>query len=99
MIAPITPHMAEEIYYHMQGIPGDKAGGKSIFTEIWTPLVSVVKLLIDISRAHILLKISKQSKSPDNHLWLDDSIERDMTCLLQMRDALNGLLEQARGDK
>ena len=56
--------MAEEIYYHMQGVPGDKAGGKSIFTEIWTPLVSVVELQIDIYRAHILLKIPNSQRVP-----------------------------------
>ena len=58
--------MAEEIYYHMQGVSGDKAGGKSIFTEIWTPLVSVVQLQVDIYRAHILLKfqIVKESRQP-----------------------------------
>ena len=58
--------MAEEIYYHMQGVPSDKAGGKSVFTEIWTPLVSVVELLIDIYRAHVLLKIQivKDSRQP-----------------------------------
>ena len=54
--------MAEEIYYHMQGVSGDKTGGKSVFTEIWTPLVSVVELQIDIYRAHILLKFSNSQR-------------------------------------
>lgn len=38
MIAPITPHLAEEIFYHSQGI-GEKEESPSLFTRQWIPMV------------------------------------------------------------
>lgn len=42
MIAPITPHMAEEVYFHMQGAVGERSEGTSVFSEVWVPLVSQI---------------------------------------------------------
>ncbi|KAL5514197.1 hypothetical protein ACEPAG_2285 [Sanghuangporus baumii] len=39
MLAPITPHLAEEIFYYRNGAQAEKSEGPSIFSNPWRPLM------------------------------------------------------------
>ena len=47
LIAPITPHLAEEIYHHAHGGGEDVATRRSVFTKRWEPLVCSPRLFYD----------------------------------------------------
>lgn len=42
MLAPITPHLAEEIFYYRNGAQTEKSEGPSVFSEPWRPLVRLL---------------------------------------------------------
>lgn len=46
MLAPLTPHLAEEIFYYRNGGVGDKSEGPSAFTQKWTLMVCHLDFLI-----------------------------------------------------
>jgi len=39
VMAPVVPHLAEEIHHSLEGGQGDKSAGLSVFTKAWQPLV------------------------------------------------------------
>ena len=41
MLAPIVPHLAEEIFYYRNGAQKEKSEGPSVFTSRWIPLVRI----------------------------------------------------------
>ncbi|KAI5121814.1 hypothetical protein M0805_009806 [Coniferiporia weirii] len=43
MMAPLTPHLAEEIFYHQYGAIGEKSEGLSVFTKLWEPLAKAAE--------------------------------------------------------
>ncbi|THH08957.1 hypothetical protein EW145_g2354 [Phellinidium pouzarii] len=43
MLAPITPHLAEEVYFYVSGASGPKQDGLSVFTKRWVPLSDEIK--------------------------------------------------------
>ena len=44
ILAPIAPHLAEEIYYYEQGGKGDKGDGLSVFSRTWKQLVGGISI-------------------------------------------------------
>ncbi|KAI9432988.1 tRNA synthetases class I-domain-containing protein [Lactarius indigo] len=73
IIAPVLPHLAEEIHSTLHGRPtAEISNGSSVFTKTWVPLSSE---------------------------WHDPTAGKEMTQLLQVRSAVLGLLEQARGKR
>lgn len=73
IIAPVLPHLAEEIHSTLRGRPSAEISrGPSVFTKPWVPLSSE---------------------------WHDVTAGKEMAQLLQVRSAVLGLLEQARGKR
>ena len=88
IIAPVLPHLAEEVYCALHGQPISEISREtSVFSKPWIPLV-----LLCLSVAARISLISLQS--PD---WHDPTAEHEMVHLLRVRSIVLGLLEQARG--
>ena len=88
IIAPVLPHLAEEIYSALYGQPRSEITHEpSVFCRPWIPLV--LPCLSIAARVSLI-----SSQSPD---WHDPTAENEMVQLLRVRRTVLGLLEQARG--
>jgi isoleucyl-tRNA synthetase len=89
VMAPIVPHLAEEIY-HATTYGGEL--NASVFMTKWEPLVRLIWLPSKTSE--ISFNKSTQSKE-----WEDPQAEQDMKDLLRVRATVLSALEKARGQK
>ncbi|TFY83159.1 hypothetical protein EWM64_g848 [Hericium alpestre] len=90
VMAPVLPHLAEEIHHTLQGYE-DLAMGSSVFAKKWEPLVC------PCSSRNAKVGSDVGDVQPPN--WEDVVAEKSMTELLRVRSAVLALLEKARGDK
>lgn len=88
VIAPVLPHLAEEIYSVLHGQPSFEISHESsVFSKPWVPLV-----LLCLS---VVIRVSFVSSQSSD--WHDPTAEQEMVQLLRVRSTVLGLLEQARG--
>jgi len=87
VLAPVLPHLAEEIYNHTK-ITGENSELNSFFTTKWTKLVRL--------DCPLTIPIHRYSKDSD---WEDLQAEQDMADLFRLRGVVLYLLEKARGQK
>ena len=85
-MAPVLPHLAEEVHHYYSGGGDDVSKYPSIFTRKWEPLVRAPLVFSDFV-------ISSLQQSP---VWEDPSAERDMNNLIRLRGVVLALLEKAR---
>ena len=87
IIAPITPHLAEEANNYWQGGAEDV---KSVFSRPWRPVVRYSYF------SSFLRSITQSAQDPK---WENPLVEAEMNTLLAIRKTTLGLLEQARSAK
>lgn len=85
IMAPIVPHLAEEIHAQRHG-----KSSPSVFTVPWVPLVSFANILPNLSPAHPFGQPQE---------WNLPQAEKDMNPLLGVRNVVLSLLEKARSTK
>lgn len=59
IIAPIAPHLAEEVYYTCQGAKGSKGEGLSAFTQPWETMVRKPEALYYHRNVHSYLGLGE----------------------------------------
>lgn len=91
-MAPILPHLAEEIHDRLDLQTADDSEKRSFFTQKWVALVSISVMYIPAMYAIDCVGI----QDPE---WHDPEAEEEMDVLLTLRKEVNQLLEQARRDK
>lgn len=89
VMAPVVPHLAEEIYCNLQGCEGDESQNLSMFMQGW-PLL--VRLLFN---HYIDFKLMVAQSAG----WEDVQVEQEMIELLRVRSVILSLLEKARTAK
>lgn len=88
VIAPVLPHLAEEIYSVLRGKPSSEISHESsVFSKPWVPLVLLC--------LYVVIRVSLTSSQSSD--WHDPTAEQEMVQLLRVRSMVLGLLEQARG--
>jgi isoleucyl-tRNA synthetase len=88
IVAPIVPHLAEEVYETCRTRHASDRSPSSVFMEHWKPSVSCRSPLNIGGVSH-----TSQSE------WMDAKAHTDMASLLSIRSEVLGLVESARQAK